>query len=81
MSMQDDLVRLEEKVDEISEHVCSIVPLVQRADKEVFGNGRPGLSTQMADICATQRLALRVLGALGVAGLSLLGVILFSLFS
>ncbi len=81
MSMQDDMIRLEDKVDEISGHVCSMVPLVEKADREVFGNGRPGLSTQMADIRATQRLALKVLGALGVAGLGMLCTILFSLFS
>ncbi len=81
MTMQDDIIRLEEKVDEIGNHVCSMSPMVKRADREVFGNGRPGLSTQMADIRATQRLALKVLGTLGVAGLTALGAILVSLFA
>ncbi len=80
MSMEDDMIRLEEKVDEIGSHVCSMSPMVKRADREVFGNGRPGLSTQMADIRATQRLALKVLGSLGVAGLTVLGSILIALW-
>lgn len=80
MTMEADFIRLEEKVDEINDHVCSMSPMVKRADREVFGNGRPGLSTQMADIRATQRFALKVLGTLGVAGLSALGAILATLW-
>lgn len=68
-------MRLEEKVDGIVETCAAIVPKVRRVDREVFGNGRPSLSTQIAEIKTTQRLALKVLGAIGIAGLGLLATI------
>ncbi len=73
--LSEDLVRLEEKVDEIASTCSAIVPKVNRAEGEVFGNGRPSLSTQIAELKTTQRLALKVLGAIGIAGLGLLGSI------
>jgi hypothetical protein len=81
MSLPDDIIRLEEKVDDIMTHVASQGPTVLKLDREVFGNGRPGLATQMSEIKATQKLALKVLGSIGAAGLAVLTAIAVALLT
>lgn len=82
----NDLKAMDGKMDTMANQLCEIAPQVARADREVFGNGQPGLAAQigdvkvtMAGVQATQLLALKVLGAIGVAALGLLGTILFAL--
>lgn len=81
MTLQDDILRLEDKVDTIVESVAGLVPMVQKTDREVFGNGRPALSVQIAEIKTRQKLSLKVLGAIGGAGLTVLAAILIALLT
>jgi len=71
--------RIESQLDDIALDLAEMKPRVERADREVFGNGRPGLSAQMASVQATQKLALKILGGLGLAAIALLGSILVAL--
>jgi hypothetical protein len=81
MTLQDDILRLEEKVDGIADTVAGIAPWVSKTDREVFGNGRPALSVQIAEIKTRQKLSLKVLGAIGGAGLTVLTAILIALLT
>lgn len=73
--LSDDLRSLDSKVDNLTTQVAAYAPAVRRTEREVFGNGRPSLATQMAEVKTTQRLALKVLGTIGVAGVGLLATI------
>ena len=74
--LSSDLRSLDGKVDNLTTQVATYAPRVDRTEREVFGNGRPSLATQMAEVKTTQRLALKVLGSIGVCGLGLLATIM-----
>lgn len=73
--IQTDLRELDGKIDNLTTQVATYAPKVEKCDREVFGNGRPSLSTQIAEVKATQKLALKVLGGIGGAGLAMVGAI------
>jgi hypothetical protein len=53
---------------------------VAKMDKELFGNGRPGLVQQMGEVQTTQKMILKAMwmigGALTTVGLGILGALL-----
>ncbi len=71
---------LGEKIDNLAETMAGLAPKIEHADRELYGNGQPGLVKQMARVENTQRLALKVLGAIGVTALGLLSGILLTLW-
>lgn len=79
MTLDERLDSIDDKLDEVAQTCATLPPRVNRIEREIFGNGRPGLASQLAGVQATQRLALRVLGGIGGGILALLTGILLKL--
>lgn len=78
--LRDSLHDLREDQQETA-RTCSVMSVtVSKLDRELFGNGRPGLVEKMGEVQATQRLMLTAIwvvgGAMVTVGIGIIGTLL-----
>lgn len=82
-----DLNCLRESMDELRDEqqhtaqMCSTMAVtVSKLDRELFGNGRPGLAEKMIEVQTTQKMMLKAMWVIGSAlvsiGLGIIGTLL-----
>ena len=80
MSLQDvesDLAHMKERHEALAATCMSTSQTVARMDRELFGNGQPGLVVQVAQLQQSVKLLMKVAGVVGTGIiLGLVGIFL-----
>lgn len=79
-AIREDLLELREDQQDTA-RTCNIMSTtVSKLDREIFGNGRPGLVSVMSEVQTTQKMMLTAVwlvgGALVTVGLGIIGTLL-----
>lgn len=79
-SIRDDIHELRADQQDTARS-CNIMSVtVSKLDREIFGNGRPGLVSVMTEVQTTQKMMLKAVwlvgGALVTVGLGIIGTLL-----
>lgn len=79
-TIREDILELREDQQDTA-RTCNIMSTtVSKLDREIFGNGRPGLVSVMSEVQTTQKMMLTAVwlvgGALVTVGLGIIGTLL-----
>lgn len=79
-TIRDDIHDLRDDQQETARCTSIMSVTVSKLDREIFGNGRPGLVSVMTEVQTTQKMMLKAVwlvgGALVTVGLGILGTLL-----
>ena len=78
--IREDLLELREDQQETARACHTMSTTVSKLDREIFGNGRPGLVMVLTEVQITQKLMLKAMwlvgGAIVTVGLGIIGALL-----
>lgn len=78
--LRDSLDELREDQQETSRTCATMSVTMSKLDREIFGNGRPGLVEKMGEVQTTQKMMLTAVwvvgGSLVTVGLGIIGTLL-----
>ena len=78
--IREDILELREDQQETARCTSIMSTTVSKLDREIFGNGRPGLVKVMTEVQVTQTMMLRAVwivgGAAVTVGLGIIGTLL-----
>ena len=79
-AIREDIQDLRKDQQKTARCTSSMSVTVSKLDKEIFGNGRPGLVTVMTEVQTTQKMMLKAVWLVGAAlvtvGLGIIGTLL-----
>jgi hypothetical protein len=79
-TLREDLLELREDQKDTARSCSIMATTTAKLDREIFGNGRPGLVSVMTEVQTTQKMMLKAVwlvgGAVVTVGLGIIGALL-----